>query len=213
MYIDIHTHLLPEIDNGLQNKERLFQIFSEYAACNVSSVVFTPHLFNPYVHTQIPSIYDTYTSCRQLAETFGIHCYLGSEIFLRDSELDIEGIPIDGRYYLIELPAMAPPSNDFLQKFDKALGMGYEIIIAHIERYSWITWDSKIFKELQARGILFQCDAANITLQKARTYLDRDLIDVFATNHHGKTADAPDKLILAYARYPSVAKKAAAIFL
>jgi hypothetical protein len=49
-------------------------------------------------------------------------------------------------------------------------------------------------------------------LQKARTYLDRDLIDVFATNHHGKTADAPDKLILAYARYPSVAQKASTLF-
>ncbi|MCH3918158.1 MAG: hypothetical protein LKE40_12030 [Spirochaetia bacterium] len=212
MYIDIHTHLLPEIDNGLQNKERLFQIFSEYAACNVSSVVFTPHLFNPDIHTNLTNIYSMYMSCKELAESFGIQCYLGSEIFIRDTEADIEGIPIYGRYYLIEFPVVAPPGSNFFPKINKVLNMGYGIIISHVERYPWLTWDSKLFKDLQARGVLFQCDAANITLPKARTYLERDLIDIFATNHHGKPTDNPDKLISAYAQYPSVAQKAANLF-
>ncbi|MCH3918159.1 MAG: hypothetical protein LKE40_12035 [Spirochaetia bacterium] len=213
MYADIHTHLLPNIDDGLRNKKSLFQIFSEYATCGISSIVFTPHLFNPYIYTDIPNIFSTYAFCRELAETFGIRCYLGSEIFIKDTEFVIEGIPIDGRFYLIEFPAMTPPSNSFLKKIERAQQMGYDIIIAHIERYAWLSWDSRIFQELQNRSVIFQCDADNITLQKAKAYLERDLIDIFATNNHGKTIDAPDKLVLAYNRYPSVAEKAEKLFI
>jgi protein-tyrosine phosphatase len=210
MYADIHTHLLPNIDGGLRTYKKLPQIFSRYVQCHISTIVVTPHLFNPYIHTDVANIRKTYDQCRQLAKSFGLTCLLGSEIFLKDTEKEITGIPILGHYYLVEFPILTVPA-DLIPKIDAVIKKGYGVIIAHVEQYPWLTWSSTLTQKLKAMGVLFQCDADAITRQKALSYLDKDLIDLFATDNHGSTTD-PVHLLVAYARYPSVAKKSSVIF-
>ncbi|MCH3915897.1 MAG: hypothetical protein LKE40_00090 [Spirochaetia bacterium] len=206
MYIDIHTHLLPGIDDGLKDESLLPKMFRAYAQCFITSLVFTPHLFNPYVHTDIPNIMHTYENCKAIAEDLGITCYLGSEIFVKDSEKDIQGIPIGNQFYLIEFPVLFPP-NFIIQKIKMVQDKGYRVIIAHVERFPWLTWNGDLFKQLQDMGVIFQCNAEDINLPKTKEYLDRDLIDVFASDNHGNL-EAPVQLVMAYAKYPLVAQKA-----
>ncbi|MCH3918097.1 MAG: hypothetical protein LKE40_11720 [Spirochaetia bacterium] len=211
MYRDIHTHLLPGIEGGSVTKEQLPSIFSAYIRCHISSITFTPHLFNPYVHTDVPNILNVYGYCKSLAEDFGISCYLGSEIFVKDAEKDIQGIPIDDKYYLLEFPIMHEPEH-LLQKIEHVVENRRNVIIAHVERYPWLTWNNDLFKSLKELGVLFQCNAGNIDQPRTKEYLSRDLIDLLASNNQGSTED-PIQLVLAFSRYPEIAQKTARLFL
>lgn len=211
MFADIHNHLLPNIDDGKTTMSLLKDILSNYENCYIDTIVFTPHLFNPYVHTSIGKIKETFESCSKLAEAYGIKTYLGSEIYVKDTEDLIQGVPIDGRYYLIEASTQFPPKH-FIDKIQKALDEGFGIILAHIERYIWLSPESEIFLQLQKMGVIFQVNANAINTPKAKEYLSQNLVDVFATDNHGKL-DEPKLLALAYATYPEVAIKAKFLYL
>jgi len=206
MFADIHSHLLPNIDDGKATMSLLKDIFSNYQNCYIDTLVFTPHLFNPYVHTSIGNIKDAYDQCSALAKNYGIKTYLGSEIFVKESEDTIQGLPIDGRYYLIEASTQFPPQH-FIQKIQHALDEGYGIILAHIERYIWLSHTSELFQQMQQLGVIFQVNANAIDSPRAKEYLSRNLVDVFATDNHGQV-EKPQSLALAYATYPEVAEKA-----
>jgi len=205
MFLDIHTHLLPHIDDSKATMPLLKSIFSNYERYFIDTVVFTPHLFNPFVHTNIPHIQKTYEECSALAATYGITTYLGSEVFVKDEEDALYGLPIDNRYLFIETSTQCAPVH-FTDKIQKSLDEGYGVILAHLEKYPWLSYDNELFEQLNKMGVIFQVTANAINTAKAQEYLQRGLVDVFATGNHG-LLDEPQILSQAYASYPLVAEK------
>lgn len=206
MFLDIHSHLLPTIDDSKATMPLLKSIFSNYERCFIDTIVFTPHLFNPFVHTSIQSILKTFDECSALAATYGIKTYLGSEVFVKDEEETIMGLPIDNRYMLIETSTQSPPLH-FIDKIQKTLDEGYGVILSHLEKYAWLSHDNDLFLQLQKMGVIFQVNANAIHTDKAQEYLTRGLVDIFATDNHG-LLDEPKILSLAYGSYPLVASRA-----
>jgi len=183
-YIDFHTHLLPDIDDGRLTAKDLDKMLEVYKRANFSAIVCTPHLYNPYVHTNISSIKEQFNYLKKLAkDTYNIECYLGSEYYYLNQE-KIIGLPIASKYQLVELPTTLPPS-DFVDKFYELTKSGIKLILAHVERYPYLQVGSPELDLLRDMGVLIQVNAGSLAANKGLEFVNNEIADLLATDNHG----------------------------
>lgn len=141
--IDLHTHILPELDDGSQDMEDSLEMCALALDSGVNTIVATPHSnqLGRFENFYCEQLEHPFSLLKQKAaeEQMPIQLYLGMEIFVSD---DLEAKIRDGalislnhsRYYLIEFPFDASPLQ-----IDKGLEQIFAAdgipLIAHPERY------------------------------------------------------------------------------
>ncbi|MBM7560340.1 protein-tyrosine phosphatase [Marinitoga litoralis] len=178
---DMHNHILPDVDDGLKTIDEAIEILREYKKNNINTVFFTPHINHPTIKTDIAKIKETYEVLEKKAKEIGIKTYLSSELYLQPK--NSEFIPLKDYFVLIELPTTIYPMYLLDKIFDLQLE-GYEIILAHVERYQWLQNNESLIKKLKRMNVYFQMNLEYI--EKDKYYLKNDLIDFIATDYHGK---------------------------
>lgn len=203
---DIHCHLLPHIDDGKAEADQLAGILEVYKESGFDGIVFTPHLFNPYLTTNVKGIRPAWEAARKLAADVGIKVLLGSELFC-STQAVYQGIPFGGKYQLIEFQTILPVAG-WLDKV-RVLAKTITPVIAHVERYQWMTPDSPDFRALKEMGCRIQVNVDGIANGKALPYLERDLVDVIADDNHWRKGGEllPVKLMEDIAAWPKVAAR------
>lgn len=197
--VDIHTHILPGIDDGARNWEDSYRMAAIAADCGVDTIVCTHH-------ANVPNLYQNYDS-RQLdllfAELqdrlqkggFPLKVLRGMEIFCTEDVLDKIAagllLPInDTNYYLIEFDFHEGP--DFME--DMIFGlmeMGKRPIIAHPERYICLQDEPEILYYWMTKGLLTQVNRGSlqgnfgsVCEEAARTYMDHHMVTCLASDAH-----------------------------
>ncbi|KLO21168.1 CpsB/CapC family capsule biosynthesis tyrosine phosphatase [Marinitoga sp. 1155] len=178
---DIHNHILP-VDDGLETIEEAIQMLKEYKENGIEIVFFTPHINHPTVKTDIEKIKESYEKLQPYCKEIGIKTYLASELYLQPNK-NMEFIPLKDYFILIELPLTIYPIYLLDKIFDLQLE-GYEIILAHVERYQWLQNNKSLIGRLKRMNVYFQMNLEY--LEKDNYYLKNDLIDFIATDFHGK---------------------------
>ncbi len=199
--LDVHCHLLPAIDDGYVAKEQFEKMMRIYSECGFTAVAFTPHIYNPYVTTNIEALRATYEWAKEVALHAGITTYLGSELYVGEQE-SLKALPIADRYVLVEFPLSLPPAR-LLERIAGLRGQGFVPIIAHVERYRWLSPQAPLLLELKKLGCLLQCNVEAVENGDAGPYMEADMVDLFATDNHGDESLAP-RLAYLIARYPEV---------
>lgn len=180
MFFDIHNHLLPGVDDGVKESEKSIEILNEFKNNGIDTVFFTPHVNHPTVKTDFNKIKDTYNSLKDDFEKLSIKTYLGSEIYLKPKINDF--IPLKDNFLLIELPTDVFPMYLIDKIFEFQLE-GYEIILAHVERYKWLWENLSLIDRLKVMNVYFQVNVESVN--KDNYYLKNDLVDFIATDYHG----------------------------
>ena len=160
--IDIHTHVLPKVDDGARDWDTCLDMLAKSYESGVRTVIATPH-FIPW--RQIGSPEKIQSLCdeaqKKLLEERGISMdiYPGNEIYynmdsfqnLRDGKiLTLAGT----RYILVEFEATTS-YQVFCRAVKEFQDGGYIPIIAHMERYDCLRRPGKV-QELREMGALFQ---------------------------------------------------------
>lgn len=206
----MHTHILPNIDDGALKLNELDKMLDVYSKAGFSKIVCTPHLYNPYVRTNISEIKETYNKVRDIALGYNIELILGSEYYYKN-QAQIVGIPIQSTYQLIELPTTLAPL-DFIDKFKDVLDSGLQIILAHVERYPYLRVGSPYLEKLIDMGVLIQVNASAIANGSATEFVENKVADLIATDNHGNF-----KLPLVYleqiGKYPYLIERMEKIYL
>lgn len=200
---DMHSHLLPEIDDGYLSREQFIRMLNLYQLSGVTAIAFTPHIFNPYVTTNISELRETYQWARGEAEALGLQTYLGSELFVGDQET-LKTIPINGRFAFVEFGLSLPPPK-VLERLQQLVQMHYRPLIAHVERYLWLSPKSTMLQRLRSLGCLLQTNVEAVENNLSLPYLELGLIDVIATDNHGDET-LPARLMDALEKWPSVGR-------
>ncbi len=188
--IDIHTHLLPGVDDGSPSVAVSVPVLQRFAAGGVDVVVCTPHLMAsqavsaPYHrHQQI------LTSLREAAPA-GLELKLGWEIMLdvpgadlRHPQLSLGG----SKAVLVEFPRMTIPPNAAEELFRLRMS-GIVPVLAHPERYAGCTVDQ--VGEWRRSGAAIQLDGAGLLGRHGMADLAREILaqgyaDVVASDTHG----------------------------
>lgn len=168
---DIHTHILPGIDDGAKNIKESLALIREQKNQGVNQIVFTPHFRFNKNNTNTKDIKSFVAnrdcSLKQLTENeefrdMNISFRYGAEVYysvnLAECEFLDELCIAGTNYILIELPTQIKPHGLFLI-FNNLINKGYTPVIAHIERYSYIVKDPIFLYELIENGCLAQINS------------------------------------------------------
>ena len=191
--IDLHTHILPGIDDGSDNLQTSINMVKHAVSQGVTDIFFTPHyrdLFNPSVE----EINQAYNNLKNELNNQGIvvNTYLGQEIFV-DKEIktllnEKKVLTLNGtKYVLIEFDLNH--RNDIANMVYEVKIAGYIPIVAHLERYYYSTME--IAREVKGYGALIQVNAGSIVGRHKRDYkkmvkglFKEGLVDFVASDVH-----------------------------
>lgn len=201
--IDLHTHILPGIDDGAKSAEEALRMTQELHRQRVSAAVCTPHYD--------PSKQGLADFAEQRAQAFGriagagISLIAGSETVLNEYLFhypDLKQLCIENtEYILIELPFGRKWKPEVFDQLDRLINYyGLIPIIAHVERYR-AARRKKVIKRLIEAGCLIQLNASTVldrkSWRRASGYLKSRLIDLLASDCHN-TEKRPPNLSAAY---------------
>jgi protein-tyrosine phosphatase len=168
-FIDIHSHILPGVDDGAKDMATALEMLRLAAAAGTRCIVSTPHFISDAGQYTPEIIGQEYQKLQKVVvdEGLGIAIYPGCEVFISPDipELYDRGIlsTINGScYMLIELPMMSVPAYTDEVLYQLQL-RGLAPIIAHPERNSEISRNPGILTALLQRGMLAQVNSSSIT--------------------------------------------------
>lgn len=188
--IDIHSHLLPGVDDGSPTVDVSIPVLRRFAASGVRLVVCTPHLEASRAAT---APYDRHA---EILETLrrrapnGLELLLGWEIMLDIPRADLRSPQLGlggSTAVLVEFSHGGVPPTAAEELFRQRMS-GIVPIVAHAERY-WGTTPERV-KEWRRVGAVIQVDSAalhghGLTQRLAIELLERGLVDVIASDNHG----------------------------
>jgi protein-tyrosine phosphatase len=167
--IDIHSHILPGIDDGAQNLEQAVKMAEAAVDEGITHLYATPHHRNGRYENEKNVILEQVDLLnRELLERkIPLHILPGQEIrlykeLIEDLDRDIL-IPLhhELKYLLIEFPSNNVPAYAAEILFELSL-RNYQPIIVHPERNSEIIEDPNLLYDLIVTGALTQITASSI---------------------------------------------------
>ncbi len=196
--IDIHSHLLPDVDDGVETFDESLEILQELSNHGVDKLIVTPHYIQETIYNSPKS--DNLKLLHELKKLMkesdiDIELYIGNEIYI-DREIGtlLKNKKIstlaDSKYLLVELP-MTGSFEGYEEIFFDLQAEGYIVVLAHPERYLSIQKDFSITERLARQGVLFQCNLGSVIGQyghrAAKTIkklAKKDMIFAFGTDTH-----------------------------
>jgi len=188
--VDIHSHLLPGVDDGSKSIEMSIPVLERFAADGVECLVLTPHLTAsqaasaPYERNQ-----SLLEELRRVAPR-ELDLRLGWEIMLDEPNVDLRGphLGLGGsRAVLVEFSHRRVPlkAADELYRLRSS---GVTPVLAHPERYYGCTLQS--VEAWRDAGAVIQMDTGGLLGKGAisklsRALVEEGLVDLFSSDNHG----------------------------
>lgn len=167
--IDIHSHILPFVDDGAKDIDTAFEMLKIAKAACTSSVVLTPHS-NFYENDKnlLFELNFVFEAFKKKVENEGIdiNLYLGGEVFGNDDIVALAQNRVlptinNSRFMLVEFDFYT--SINYIMQIVKNLAtMGYVPIVAHPERYECIKKSPSNSMEILNSGGLLQINKGSI---------------------------------------------------
>lgn len=146
--LDIHTHLIPLVDDGASSMEEAMEMVRYEVEQGVTVAYCTPHFRRPQFETPIEVIRAQFEALKKEIEIqqIPLQLHLGQEIYYAGNEgIDLIKMLQNGKLLtyegekkvLLEFPYTVPVEDleEVLYRFSLH---GYEVVIAHVERYLWM---------------------------------------------------------------------------
>ena len=166
--IDIHSHILPGIDDGARTMDESIDIVQELVSQGVTGIIATPHYITDTYY--ISNKKDNRVLLARLREALldaGItaNVWLGNEIFIDRNIMDLLRQNIvstlgNTNYVLVEFSLNEEYPN-YVDILGNLTEKGYKVILAHPERYTLTQQDYDALEELCDMGVLLQCNVGS----------------------------------------------------
>lgn len=198
--IDLHSHILPELDDGSQSLQESLAMARMAVESGVRAVAATPHCSD----ARSREVYESWKLLRQALKENNIPLKLfpGMEIFGTENTLRLlrEGqlFTINGsRYPLIEFSFRSDGYQEtrILRSLCEA---GFRPLVAHPERYSCVQHDPEILNRWHRMGCLLQVNRGSLlgrfgsrAQNMAMELADRNFITLVASDAHSPHMRTP----------------------
>lgn len=166
--IDIHSHILPNIDDGARNIKETIQLMKEAEKVGFKAIISTSHYKEGYYETATPEreLWMNLIYQKLKEEDINLQLYLGNEIHLSENIISLleEGKAStinDTSYVLFEMSLNEEPLNLYNIVYEM-LQCKLTPILAHPERYTFAQEDPELIYDLIKQGVLMQCNYASI---------------------------------------------------
>lgn len=190
--IDLHSHLLPGVDDGSKSVEQSVAVLGQLRLQGVTGICLTPHLLASHASAGIPPKHQQAWESLAPVVPEGISIYRGAEIML-DRPLEAvvahdRRITLNGtRYILVEFPRLVA-AQTVEQALALVVAIGLVPLLAHPERYKCCSVESA--RRWKSLGSLLQVDGPTLLSPRPRGARARELVqhglaDIAAGDNHG----------------------------
>lgn len=203
--VDVHSHLLPGIDDGSPDVEQSVKLIKGLNELGFSKFICTPHIFQELYPNTPETISQALAQTQQaLAETkVNVEISAAAEYMVDEMFTVRNGLQVlPGNHILIEMSYLNETPNIEKVIFDLQI-QGYTVILAHPERYNFYHQEHERFHRYKDMGVLFQLNLLSVTgyygkeVKRAAEYLlEQNSYDLAGTDlHHDKHLEALTKAI------------------
>lgn len=159
---DVHCHILPGVDDGARDLDESLAMLEAAKRAGVTSIVCTPHCRHPYF--DYDAMWDAFELLEAHADGFPLR--MGFEVnHSKLMELGMEWadrLAFDGSdEFLLEFSSRAGKAEfaEYERTIFQLQGKGFQVIIAHPERYRAVQEDVEVARRLVKMGCKLQASA------------------------------------------------------
>ncbi|WP_074415603.1 capsular polysaccharide biosynthesis protein Cps4B [Streptococcus suis] len=207
--IDIHSHIIFGVDDGPKTIEESLSLIGEAYRQGVRYIVATSHRRKGMFETPEKIIMINFLQLKEaVAEVYpemrlcyGAELYYSKDIL---SKLEKKKVPtLNGsRYILLEF-SMNTPWKEIQEAVNEVTLLGLTPVLAHIERYDALAFQSERVEELIDKGCYTQVNSTHVLKpaligerakefkKRTRYFLEQDLVHCVASDMHNLYSRPP----------------------
>jgi len=213
--VDLHSHFIPGIDDGSKSMEESLSLLKGMESMGYEKVITTPHIMLDVYRNTPQIIKGGLVSLREAAKAEGIKMEIeaAAEYYLDEGFYDHlhsgEVMSINGKYLLFETSYVTKPLQVEEMIFEISAS-GYIPLMAHPERYRYVSDPLKEYGRFKELGVMFQLDLNSLdghygrdAMKKAAILSKNGMIDFLGSDvHHLKQTKFLDDVFMseAYAK-------------
>jgi protein-tyrosine phosphatase len=198
MLVDMHSHLLPAIDDGSESLDDSIALIKELVALGYKKLITTPHIMGDFYKNTPEIINAKLDLVRKALVERGIEVkleaaaeYYLDEVFMKNLD---DGAPLlsFGNNYVLFETSYINESSFLAEAIFKMKSLGYRPVLAHPERYIYLYSGFSSFQAIYDKGVLFQINLNSLSgyyskaAQKfASRLVKEDMVDFVGTDCHG----------------------------
>jgi tyrosine-protein phosphatase YwqE len=194
--IDMHSHLIPGIDDGSRNMDETIALLSKFESLGFKKVITTPHIMNEVYNNTSEIILEGLKNVKNEAERVGLAIQIeaAAEYYFDDTVIEkVKNgtiLTIGDRFVLVEFSFHSSPIFEDQLFFEMQMEK-YKPILAHFERYPYYHGSSDKAKELRDKGVNIQLNLNSLTgnygpevRKQAERLIDDKLVDFVGSDCH-----------------------------
>ncbi len=194
---DMHCHLVPKVDDGSKCDEESIECLQTLAAVGYKKVYITPHFQHPRFPNDEDDIRKRFANIKKVALDAGVDIELAGVAgeyridsgFAKRLEAP-RFLKIADKYVLVEFSLHQQMMGCDEMIFDMQM-KGYEVILAHPERYPYLGVQGTRMEQLKNQGVLFQINVLSLggfygddARKRANDMIERGWIEFLGTDTH-----------------------------
>lgn len=195
--VDMHSHILPGIDDGSDSLERSLELVQAMKDMGYRKLIMTPHVMNDFYRNTPGIIREKLQLLRKAVAEAGIEMeldcaaeYYLDEGFLQMLEDGDELLTFGDNYLLFETSFLNEPLN-LRETIFKMRARGFKPVLAHPERYTYFYGKFESLAELWQQGVLFQPNLNSLAgyyspgaREMAEKLVDNGMVDFLGSDAH-----------------------------
>jgi len=196
LQVDLHSHLLPGIDDGAKSMDHSLGMLRKFQELGYRKVITTPHVMNGMYNNTTAGILAKRDELREAAKAVGLSIeieasaeyYFDETLFERVESGDL--LPFNTNCILFECSFRNEPSQLEDLIFD-LISSGYQPVIAHLERYIYYHGSTRMAHRLRELGVWIQLNNNSLTghygpavKKQALLLIKEGLVDIAGTDCH-----------------------------
>ena len=164
---DMHSHLLPSVDDGVQDLETSINYIKDFYELGYRKLVLSPHIYAEFYPNNKADLLARFEVLKAsvAANNIPIVLELAAEYFM-DAHFETllqnnELLAFGDNYLLVETSFVGLPLN-FEDMLFEIVTMGYQPILAHPERYIYLARNMSYFRKLHERNVHLQVNLLSL---------------------------------------------------
>jgi len=196
--VDIHSHLIPAIDDGAKDMERSIELILSLKEMGYKKLITTPHISDMFLNTS-EDILKAYSNlkCELANRSIDIEIEVAAEYYADENfeKLLSQGDILtfgEEKYLLFELSYFTSPQDLESLIYEIKLA-GYTPVLAHPERYVYLHNNIEKYQNIKDMGVLFQINLVSISgyyseevTKTVKALIMNGMVDFIGSDTHHK---------------------------
>jgi tyrosine-protein phosphatase YwqE len=194
--IDMHSHLIPGIDDGSRSMDETIAMLAKFQSLGYKKIITTPHIMQEVYPNTSEIINQGLKKVQETAKSLGltIEIEAAAEYYFDDHLIELiknnDVLSFGDNYVLVEFSFHTPPIFESQLFFEMQMAK-YKPILAHFERYPYFHDSLDKAKEFREKGVNIQVNLNSLTghygpqvRKQAEKLIDANLVDFVGSDCH-----------------------------